>query len=186
MKLFISLFVLTTFLVSAAEPTNLDSSQDQQIVEKAVISWADSLFVQHENYKFDHFNAFYTDDYFIQTTRLETYEQKIADLEHKKETGNYTGTEESYQDNLKKLRDALLHAKETIGKIDRVTHYQIHFWSNIKTRDGITVYYELILTLNNNYEITAAIENSAIGKKNSESKIAYKNPTGLVKVVEKS
>lgn len=172
--------------MSAAKPTDMDSAQDQQIVEKAVVSWADSLFVQHQNYKFDHFNAFYTDDYFIQTTRLETYEQKIADLEQKKEAGTYNGTEESYQDNLKKLKDALNHAKKTIGKIDRVSHYQIHFWSNIKTRDGITVYYELILTLNNDYEITAAIENSSIGKKNNESKIAYKAPTNLIKVMEKS
>ena len=63
---------------------------------------------------------------------------------------------------------------------------QIHFWSNIQTQDGIRVYYELNMKLNNDYEVIEAIENSSIGKKNQDSRIAYKpRNTVFVEVIEK-
>lgn len=165
---------------------DIDSSEDQKKVEKLVVEWADASFVKHENYKFEHFKAFYTDEYFIHTMRIEMYEEKITDLKKRKETGSYSGTEEQYKEELGQLEGALKKAMDADASgIKKVTHYQVHFWSNIQTVDGITVYYELIVKLDNDYQITEAIENSSIGKKSSETKIVYKKGVETVQVSEK-
>lgn len=166
-------------------PTDIDSSADQIKVESAVVNWANASFISHSNYKFEHFKAFYTDDYFIQTMRIEMYEEKIKSLKQKKANGTYNGSDENYNADLNKLTGAVEKAKATINNIDRVTHYQTHFWTNIQTKDGITVYYELNIKLNNDYQVIEALENSSIGKKNSDSKIAYKSGNSQVTVVEK-
>ncbi|NOQ73751.1 MAG: hypothetical protein GQ574_17215 [Crocinitomix sp.] len=166
-------------------PTDIDSSEDEAKVETAVVNWANSSFLSHSNYKFEQFKAFYTDDYFIQTARIELYGDKITALKEKKANGEYTGSEETYFADINKLTRAVEKSKAIIKTIDRVTHYQIHFWTNIQTRDGITVYYELNMKLDNDYKVIESLENSSIGKKNDASKIAYKAGNSEVLVIEK-
>lgn len=166
-------------------PTDMDSSDDKVMVEDAVVAWANQIFINHSSYKFDYFKAFYTDEYFIQTMRLELYSEKIADLKEKKANGTYNGSQEKYDTDINKLSGALETANTSIDTMDRVTHYQTHFWTNIQTKDGITVYYELDIKLNNNYQVVEALENSSIGKKNGDSKIAYKSDSTHVMVIEK-
>ena len=175
-----------TLLSGPSAPQNeIDSSADQPKVEQAVVNWANTTFKRHQDYKFEHFKAFYTDEYFIQTMRLELYAEKIAALEKKKANGEYTGSDEVFNADVQKLKGAMDKAKATIEKIDPVEYFQIHFWSNILTKDGITVYYELILKLDGNYAVTEAMENSSIGKKGVESKIAYNKGITTTLVTEK-
>lgn len=186
MNTLLSLLATVLINTSAPSPANeIDSSADQVKVEEAVVNWANSAFIKHLDYKFEHFKAHYTDDYFIQTMRLETYNDKIETLKSKKEAGEYHGTDEQYENDLRKLSNALKRAEETISHIDKVSHYETHFWTNIQTKDGITVYYELIVKLDNDYKVTEAKENSSIGKKSAETKIAYQKDTTVVKVTEK-
>ncbi len=177
---------LVSFIYLLAPPQQeINSTIDEEKVKTSVITWADSTFQMHQNYKFEHFKAFYTDEYFIQSMRLGLYQDKIDALEQKKKNGTYTGSQEKYNEELKKSKDALNNAKKDIEKkVDRVTHYQIHFWSNIQMNDGITVYYELILKLDNDYKVTEANENSSIGK-TGKSKISYHKEDQLIKVIEK-
>lgn len=183
------IYLLAFTFIGASNPTPTqnepDSAADQLKVEQAVIQWADAVFKKHENYKFEQFKPFYTDDYFIQTMRIELYAEKIAALEKKKTDGDYTGTEEAFQSDIKKLSGAIEKAKLALDKIDRVDYFQIHFWTNILTKDGITVYYELILKLDGNYAVTQATENSSIGKKGADSKIAYAKDAAGTRVIEK-
>lgn len=182
------LHLITLVLLNTAPlaPTDdIDSSQDQIKVEQAVVEWANATFIKHENYKFEHFKAFYTDEYFIQTSRIEMYNDKIESLKTKKENGEYHGSDEQFNADVQKLTDAIKKAEDISKKIDRVTHYETHFWTNIQTKDGITVYYELIVKLNNDYTVVEAVENSSIGKKGPDSKIAYKKESGTLLVLEK-
>jgi hypothetical protein len=180
------LLLLQLSFLNPGIPTDIDSSADKVAVEAAVVTWADQIFLNHSNYKFEQFKAFYTDDYFIQTMRIELYEEKIETLEQKKANGTYNGTDENYNADITKLSGAIEKAKAAINTMDRVSYFQIHFWSNIQTQDGITVYYELNMKLNNDYQVIEAIENSSIGKKNQDSKIAYKPKNSApVKVIEK-
>ncbi len=180
------LLLLRLSFLNPGIPTDIDSSADKVAVEDAVVTWADQTFLNHSNYKFEHFKAFYTDDYFIQTMRIELYEEKIDALQLKKANGTYKGTDENFNADITKLSGAIEQAKATINTMVRVSYFQIHFWSNIQTQDGIRVYYELNMKLNNDYEVIEAIENSSIGKKNQDSRIAYKpRNTVFVEVIEK-
>jgi hypothetical protein len=178
--------ILTSFYSVNVKPNQLTSDlTDQANVEDAVTLWASTNFIYHEGEKFEQFRPFYTDEYSIQQLRIEAYTEKIDLVKTKKLNGSYTGTEDDYAKEIKKLEDALSYAKQLILQVQRIDYYEIHYWTNIQTVDGITVYYELILKLDQNYTILEALENSSIGKKSAASKIAYKPATELIKVIEK-
>jgi len=169
---FISLSVFGTYMIPQNE---IDSSQDRINVEKAVVAWADSTFYSHTNYKFENFRAEYSDDYFIAIERSKAYKERVADLEKDKASGVYKGTQEQYDTERKTLNDAYLKVQNEADNCkNRADYYLIHFWSNIQTTDGITVYYEHIIKLNNAYQVIEANINSAIGKKDENTKPIYK------------
>ena len=75
----------------------------------------------------------------------------------------------------KKLQDQYDAGQKTADEfVDRVQYYQVSFWSNIQTPDGLTVYYEYIVKLDNTYSVTEYEENSAIGKKDGNTKPLFK------------
>ncbi|MEX1001623.1 MAG: hypothetical protein WDZ35_05870 [Crocinitomicaceae bacterium] len=176
MKLFWFFIIVLSFSLNGfSQDQKIDSSEDEKKVKKATIGWADSTFYQHENYKFEHFKAFYTDEYFIQIMRVRMYKERLDDLETLKSSGNYKKSDEEYEKEHKELKDAYENVTKDVENFKfRVSHYQIHFWSNVQTDDGITVYYEFIVKLNNDYAVTNAVINSAIGKKDSNTQIVYK------------
>jgi hypothetical protein len=172
--LLLQLFISSAFF-AVAQDDEIDSSQDKIKVENAVVRWADSVFYRHSEYKFDNFRAEYSEGYFIAIMRSRAYKERVTDLEADKAAGRYKGTEEAYQKELQTLKDAYTKAQtDADNYVLRADSYTIHFWSNIQTTDGITVYYEHIVTLNNSYHVTSAVVNSAIGKKDENTQILYK------------
>lgn len=180
------LLILTSFysVTSQSEISATDLTEQTQ-VENAVTAWATKNFTYHEGEKFEQFRPFYTEEYSIQELRIEAYTEKIALVKAKKLDGTYTGSEDDYSKEIKKLEDAIAHANSLLLQVQRIDYYQIHYWTNIQTVDGISVYYELIMKLDQNFNVVESLENSSIGKKSSASKIAYKPAGDLVKVIEK-
>lgn len=177
--LFTLLFASAFFAI--AQDDEIDSSQDKIKVERAVVRWADSVFYKHSEYKFENFRAEYSEGYFIAVMRSRAYKERVTDLEADKAAGRFKGTEEAYQKELQTLKDAYTKAQtDADNYVLRADSYTIHFWSNIQTTDGITVYYEHIVTLNNSYQVTAAVINSAIGKKDENTQILYKKDVKTV------
>ena len=161
--------------ISYSQHFHIDSSEDEDKVKKAVLSWADSVFYMHKEWKFEHFHAFYTEEYEIAYLRLDAYKERLEELEKEKSNGSYRKSDEEYEKEHKHLQDTYTQIQEDFKNITvRATHYKISFWSNIQTNDGITVYYEHIVTLNNDYQVTDAEINSAIGKKSDKTTIIYK------------
>lgn len=177
MKLLLT-FLSLTLLVSNmayAQEQEIDDTEDEKLTMAAVVNWADSVFYSHSEYKFEHFKAFYTEEYFIAVMRSRMYKTRVEDLEADKKRGAYKKSDAEYDKEHKELEDAYLKVKKQADNMEqRVTHFQIHFWSNIQTNDGITVYYEHIVKLDNDYQVTEATINSAIGKKSEATAILYK------------
>jgi hypothetical protein len=166
---------LPLFVTTAPPQDEIDSSQDRIKVEKAVVAWADATFYSHTNYKFENFRAEYSEDYFIAFMRAQAYKERVTDLETEKSSGQYRGTQAEYDSEHKTLTDEYLKIQATADNHpNRADYYLIHFWSNIQTTDGITVYYEHIMKLDNAYQVTEATINSAIGKKDENTKPVYK------------
>ena len=177
MKLFVFLLTLgiLTTNISYSQNFEIDSSEDEQKVKDAVVAWADATFYSHTDWKFENFHAFYTEEYEIAYLRTNAYKGRVDDLEKDKANGRYKKSDEEYEKEHKELEDAYLKIKsERDAVASRVDHFQIHFWSNIQTNDGITVYYEHIVKLDQNYNVIDATINSAIGKKSDKTEIVYK------------
>ncbi|MBK7128804.1 MAG: hypothetical protein IPM74_02340 [Crocinitomicaceae bacterium] len=175
-KIFLLTTLLATLSLSHAQDDEIDSAPDKIKVEAAVVRWADSVFYKHSEYKFENFHAEYSDGYYIAVMRAKAYKERVTDLENDKASGRYKGTEDAYTKEHQSLTDAYQQAQTAADTyVERADYYVIHFWSNIQTTDGITVYYEHIVKLNNNYQVTEATINSAIGKKDENTKILYKN-----------
>ncbi len=176
MNLIFTFFALLFLSTSNPGPTqDIDSSEDEVKVKAAVVDWADNTFYGHTEYKFEHFKAVYTDDYFIAVMRSDMYRKRLSNLEHSKSNGNYKKSDGEFEEEKITLQESYEKARKEADEFtERAEYYRVHFWSNIKTNDGITVYYEHIMKVNNDYEVTEATQNSAIGKKSSETKILYK------------
>ncbi|WP_066759640.1 hypothetical protein [Crocinitomix algicola] len=178
----IALSLLICTSIYSNEPV---TSIELEKIEKSIKSWTDSSLIAYHGDKFENHRAFYTDDFFIQNTRIELYGEKIEKLKAQKQNGSYPGTENEYNENLKTLEAVILEASSKIQNIDRVAHYEVNYWSNIQTKDGVTVYFEIVFKLNSNFEIISAKENSSIGKIGPQSKIAYKSGKHPIRVIEK-
>ena len=171
--LFIFSFVLLTS-ITLQNPNAIDSSEDEKIVKENVIKWADSIFYFHENYRFEQFHAFYTEEYQIAILRAQMYSDKLTNLEKIKAKGYYKKSDADYEKEHSELVKKNEELKKTADNFEnKADYYQILFWSNIKTNHGITVYYSHLVKLNNNYQVTSAEIKSAIGKKNDKTKILY-------------
>lgn len=187
------MFYTLVFTLNLLFPTSFPTihqtaseNSDEVSVKAAVVNWADETFRHHESYKFDQYRVAYTDEYFIQTSRIELYEEKIALLKSDKAAGKYSGSDVQFEKDLARYEESIADATEKCKTIEPIDHYSIHFWSNIMTDDGITVYYELIVMLDSKFTITQATENSSIGKKSPTSKISYNKDISSTRVIEKS
>lgn len=175
MKNLFSVLILMTAFCSFSQEDEIDSSQDKIKVEQAVVRWADSIFYKHSEYKFENFRAEYSEGYYIAVMRSRAYKERVEDFEKDKAAGRYKGTEEAYLKELQTLKDAYTKAQNDADNyVNRADYFIIHFWSNIQTTDGITVYYEHIIKLDNFYNVIEATINSAIGKKDENTQILYK------------
>ena len=153
----------------------IDSSEDEKKVEEAVIKWADETFYKHTEYKFENFHAFYTDEYFIAVMRTDMFKDRLASLERRRAAGSYKGSDADYEAEHKDLQEKYDAGKKEVDEFEnRVLYYQVSFWSNIQTTDGLTVYYEYIVKLDSDYKVTEYEENSAIGKKDGNTKPLFK------------
>lgn len=170
--------LLTFFFLGSPTPSptqDIDSTEDEVKVKAAVVEWADNTFHKHSEYKFEHFKAIYTDEYFIAVMRAEMYKKRLSSLENRKKNGAYKKSDADYDKEFSDLTENYEKSqKEADEFTNRADYYRVHFWSNIQTNDGITVYYEHIMKLDNDYKVIEATENSAIGKKSSQTKILYK------------
>ncbi len=169
---FLSLMVFCsiTFQNTEAETT----SKDEELVKQHVLEWADTTFYHHEDYRFEQFHAFYTEEYQIATLRAEMYTSKLENLEKLKAKGFYKKSDAEYEKEHAALTEKVKNLNETAENFEnKAEYYQILFWSNIKTNHGITVYYSHQVKLNNAYEVVSAEIKSEIGKKNEKTKILY-------------
>jgi len=168
------LILLTSISIQTKNPNENSVDTDEKTVRKSVISWADSVFYFHEEYRFEQFHAEYTDKYQIARLKLELYLGRQKNLEKIKQKGFYKKTDTEYEKEHSELVKKNADLKTTLDNFqDKAEFYHVLFWSNIKTNQGPTVYYSLLVTLDNNYKVISSEIKSEIGKKNDKTKILY-------------
>ncbi len=169
------LFTLTSLLSIPAISQEEKTSPEELKVREAIVNWADETFYSHSDYRFENYHVFWTEEYEISMMRTEAYAEMLGDLEKDKKAGKYNGTDEEYDTEygeLKEKYDGIVESGNNIT--NKADYYQISFWSNIQTNDGITVYYELVVKVSDAFIVTSATINSSIGTKSESTEIIYK------------
>lgn len=141
------------------------TKEEKELAEKSVLLWADETFHSYDSPRFENFVAHYTEEYQMMSMRVEMLEKRREKVDSVKEKENYEN-----------LGAEIEKAKKRVADIEqRVTHYEVDFWANIATTDGITVNYRHKIILDNNFKVVSHEETAAIGKKDQNTKIRYKN-----------
>ena len=153
---------------------SIQVKKDERLVKNSILEWSDSVFYFHEDYRFENFKAHYTDEFYIVMLRSDKYKMKIEALEKAKKNQTYAGTDAEYKSELDALKRKYKKFQIMVDSFTtRVKYYEILFWSNIKTKDGYSVYYAHRFKLSNDYFVMAALIKSSIGNKSPNNKIIY-------------
>jgi hypothetical protein len=147
---------------------------DEERVQQAVITWADSTFFSYDEPRFEQFVPHYTDEYRMASMRVESIEKSIARLKNTKEKGTYRGTDQEFENTLKELEMRKTEAEANNQDFrPKVTHYSIVFWANIKLDSGIYNYVRHDVELNDSFRVTKSMISGNIGD-NSKGSIIYR------------
>lgn len=176
MKYFTALLLFFSVLVSTAQITKSSTTkdEDQQHVEKAVIEWADSTFMEYNEPRFEKYRANYTDEYLIASMRVKSIDRRISEIRKEYTMGKYQGSEQEFTNTMEDLKKRRKEAKENNKDFHpKVTNYVITFWSNIKLDSGVFNYVQHKIILNDNYEVVKSKIVGNIGD-NENAKIVYR------------
>ena len=170
-------FSLIFFLLSLNSYSQRISEQEQlgidnRIVKQKVLEWADSVFYFHEGYKFEKFEAHYTEDFYLMMLRLDQYKQGVLKLKDEQEQGYYVGSNSDYLEELAELKRKYKKFKYFVDSFElRSKYFEIVFWSNIQTKHGYMVYYSHKFKLSNDYVVMSSTIKDAIGNRNEANTV---------------
>lgn len=148
-------FFGNSFCQSSRQEQEKDA--DQNRVEEAVITWADSTFKEYNEPRFEKYRANYTDEYLIASMRVKSIDRRISELRKEYTMGNYSGSEQEFTDAIESLKQRRKDAEAKNQDFHpKVTNYVITFWANIRLDSGILNYVQHRIVLNDNYEVVKA------------------------------
>lgn len=155
------------------------SSAEQELVEKAVLDWADQTFEYYDGPRFEKFVMIPSDQYAILEGKVESLTEYREELKQNFASGEMNKTKEEFDKTLGKLDrkiDSLNTLKNNVS--GKATGYEIDFWANIMVNNALTVYYVHHMKLGPDYAIKDAKITGSIGKENDQIKILYKSGKG--------
>jgi hypothetical protein len=176
MKYFTALLLIIFTWSSSAQikSSTVSKDENQQKVEKAVLSWADSTFKEYNEPRFEKYRANYTDEYLIASMRVQSIDRSISDIRKQYTMGRYPGSEQEFTNTMEDLKDRREEAEENNKDFHpKVTSYIITFWANIRLDSGILNYIEHKIILNDNYEVIKSKIVGSIGD-NENAKVVYR------------
>jgi len=152
---------------------------DQEMVEKAVLEWADKTFEFYDGPRFEKFLMVPSDQYFKLENQVNALQEYREEIKQNFAAGEVKKTKEEFDLQLKKLDrkiDSL--QKVMTSNTARVKSFEIDFWANIMVNNALTVYYVHHIVLDPKYQITEAKITGSIGKENDQIVILYKKNKG--------
>lgn len=151
------------------------SSLEQELVEKAVLEWADKTFEYYDGPRFEKFQLIPSDQYFKLENQISSLKEYKDELKQSFTAGEIKKTKEEFDASLKKL-DRKIDSLQTVmtKSTNKAIGYEIDFWANIMVNNALTVYYVHHIRLDNQYKILETKITGSIGKENDQIKILYK------------
>lgn len=177
-----SLLITALFILIApiafmqGSKVNDNAAEHQSMVEKSVLEWADVTFEFYDGARFEDLEVATSKEYYKTEAKLNGFKEYKVEMKDMFDSGQLKKTKEEF--------DAMM--KKTDRKIDSlqillkntpagVSGFEVDFWANIMTNNGLTVYYKHHLILDAEYKVTNHTVTSSVGKTNDQQKILYKN-----------
>ena len=147
----------------------------QKKVEDAVISWADATFEFYDAPRFENFETEPHPDFYMLQMQLQTLQEFKEEIVFNFNEGNSDRTEEKLTEDTIKINQNMDEMRMVMEMFEpKYSGYNINFWANIQTNNGLTVYYQHYVTLSDNFEVTDAKVTKAVGKESDDVEIIYK------------
>jgi hypothetical protein len=182
MKKSITLFLIVFFSTATVafmqntSGSGSTSPENQDLVEKSVLAWADKTFEFYDGARFEKFEAAVSNDYMKLESKLQGMKEYKTELSDQYTSGSLNKTKEEYDKMIKKT-DRKIDSLQTLVKNTPAgtSGFEVDFWANILTNNGLTVYYKHHIILNKDYTVTKHTVTSSVGKANDQQKILYKD-----------
>lgn len=164
------------FMQNKSGGGNASSPENQDLVEKSVLDWADKTFEFYDGARFEKFEASVSTDYMKLQSKLEGMKEYKTELSDQFASGELSKTKDEF-DKMVKKTDRKIDSLQTLVNTTPTgsSGYEVDFWANILTNNGLTVYYKHHVILNKDYMVTSHKVSSAVGKANEDQKILYKD-----------
>lgn len=164
------------FMQNNSGGSNTSSPENQDMVEKSVLAWADKTFEFYDGARFEKFEAAVSTDYMKLQSKLEGMKEYKTEISDQFTAGELNKTKEEY-DKMVKKTDRKIDSLQTLVNTTSAgtSGYEVDFWANILTNSGLTVYYKHHVILNKDYTVTSHKVSSSVGKTSEEQKILYKD-----------
>ena len=176
--LLISFFTIVpvAFMQIAPGGGNSSAPENQDMVEKSVLDWADKTFEFYDGARFEKFEAAVSTEYMKLQSKLEGMKEYKTEIADQFTSGSLNKTKDEY-DKMVKKTDRKIDSLQTLVNTTSAgtSGYEVDFWANILTNSGLTVYYKHHLVLNKDYNVTSHKVSSSVGKTSEEQKILYKD-----------
>ena len=168
-------FFLLITLLSITGFTFKEKPEEQGRAEKSVLLWADKTFEHYDSPRFENFNAVPTDAYFKLENKVIALKEYREEMRQSFADGEIKKPKEEFDSSLTKLN----HKIDSLDKVrmdhpDKVSYFEIDFWSNIKVSNGLTAYYMHHVRLDPGFAILSAEKTSSVGKVDESIKILYR------------
>ncbi len=153
-----------------------NATQHQSMVEKSVLEWADITFEFYDGARFEELEVATSKEYYKLEAKLNGMKEYKTEMSDMYSAGQLNKTKDEF-DAMMKRTDRKIDSMQTLLKSTPagVSGFEIDFWANIMTNNGLTVYYKHHLILDAEYKVTTHTVTSSVGKTNEQQKILYKN-----------
>jgi len=152
------------------------SAEQQDMVEKSVLDWADKTFEYYDGARFEKFEAAVSAEFEKLSAKLEGMKEYKQEISDQYKAGELNKSQEEFDKMIKKTERKIDSLQTLVNNTPAgASGYEIDFWANILTNNGLTVYYKHHIVLNKDYTVTSFKVTSAVGKANEEQKILFKD-----------
>lgn len=172
-----SLFLLLAPVAFMQENKLKDNAAEHQsMVEKSVLEWADVTFEFYDGARFEELEVATSKEYYKLEAKLNGFKEYKTEMKDMFDSGQLNKTKDEF-DAIMNRTDRKIDSMQTLLKNTPagVSGFEVDFWANIMTNNGLTVYYKHHLILNAEYKVTTHTVTSSVGKTNEQQKILYKN-----------
>lgn len=167
-------YLLLLIAFSSLNTFSQDEAAMKKKAEQAIKAWADKTFEHYDASRFENFYMSPSPEYYAMSILREEYVTFKEEIVFNFTEGKSDRTEEQVKKDTTSIAKKIQELDNMMASIDpKFDHIEYFWWANIQTNNGLTVYYQHQIKLDDQFKVISHRESSAVGKPKDVS-IIYK------------